>query len=327
MSADKIANVTWTYAVEFRPAVSEEAMRSVINVLELQLVSELSICDGDATRRQQMVRRRLLLDGIAGLDYMPRDTQRMNEVCFSNQTIGGICNTYNGRMQVYLEQTANGQVIINEIRSNIQQIMQRSDFASLPEVVRVWYIGPEISSVSEISRGTGGSTAERQQYGSAVSTGGVVAFAALGFFVFGALMLGMFRVRGRNTPVDETLTIEPDSAMTTKGNDPPTARSPKVSPFSAMLPSAYNLHDAETMSAILEGDSDSDSRASLGSVIVSEGGFTTDGEESTIDGSVYTRSKLEPVLGAHRMDDEDSPNDSVLLFEDDNDMVSSIDKA
>jgi hypothetical protein len=298
-------------------------MSSVINVLELQLVSELLTC-GENGSRKNMRRRRLLMDGVAGLDYMPKDTQRVDEVCFSNETIGGICNTYNGQMQVYLRQNANGQAIINEIRSDIQNIMQKSDFAALPEVVRVWYIGPEISAVSEINRGSGTSVGS-QQYGNALSTGGVVAFAAFGFFVFAALMLGMFRVRGRNQPVDGTLTIEPDSNLTTKAADDVSAPSPKISPFSAMLPNAYNLHDPETMSAILEGDSDSDSRASLGSVIVSEGGFTTDGEESTVDGSLYTVSKLEPVLGAHRMDEDDAPNDSVLLFEDDHE-ISSIDR-
>ncbi|KAG7363948.1 hypothetical protein IV203_037150 [Nitzschia inconspicua] len=325
--ADKVTEVTWIYAVEFRPAVPQETMNAVINVLELQLVSELNFC-GD-TSRKNMIRRRLLMEGVAGLDYMPRDTQRMDEECLSNdnETISGVCNTYDGRMSLYLEQSANEEAVINEIRFNIQSVMQRTDFAVLPEVVRVWYVGPEISAVSEINRGSGDDDqppAGSQEFNSAISTGGVVAFAALGLFVFGALMLGVFRVRGRNAAVDGTLTIEPDSTITKNAGDPPTPSS-KVSPFSAMLPKAYNLHDPETMSAILEGDSDSDSRADVGSIIVSEGGFTTDGEESTIDGSVYT-SKVKPVLGAHKTDEDDAPNDSVLLFEDDNELAS-IDKA
>ncbi|KAG7340069.1 hypothetical protein IV203_006473 [Nitzschia inconspicua] len=323
---DKVTEVTWIYAVEFRPAVPQETMNAVINVLELQLVSELNFC-GD-TSRKNMIRRRLLMDGVAGLDYMPRDTQRMDEECLSNdnETISGICNTYDGRMNLYLEQSANEEAVINEIRFNIQSVMQRTDFAVLPEVVRVWYVGPEISAVSEINRGGDDDQppAGSQEFNSSISTGGVVAFAALGFFVFGALMLGVFRVRGRNAAVDGTLTIEPDSTITKNAGDPPTPSS-KISPFSAMLPKAYNLHDPETMSAILEGDSDSDSRADVGSIIVSEGGFTTDGEESTIDGSVYT-SKVKPVLGAHKTDEDDAPNDSVLLFEDDNELAS-IDKA
>jgi hypothetical protein len=58
-------------------------------------------------------------------------------------------------------------------------------------------------------------------------------------------------------------------------------------------------------------------------VIVSDGGFTTDGEESTVDGSAST-TKLAPVLGHHKVEDE-TPNERALLFEDDNE-ISSIDK-
>jgi hypothetical protein len=300
-------------------------MKSIVNILELQLVSELLTCNDDT--RKKMVRRKLLMDGIAGIDYMPTDTQRENEVCLSNETSSGVCNIYNGRMLLYLEQTVNKQIAINDIRSNIQRIMKRNDFMELPEIIRIWYVGPEISTVSEITGGNEPSSAP-QQTGNTLSTGGVVAFGAMGFFVFAALVLGMFRARGRNSDsVDDTTgTMQPESvAMTTSVGIDTAAPSPqKLSPFTAMLPQAYNLHDPETMSAILEGDSDSESRASSGSVIVSDGGFTTDGEESTVDGSAPT-SKLEPVLGHHKLEDE-TPNDSVLLFEDDNE-VSSIDKA
>jgi hypothetical protein len=89
-----------------------------------------------------------------------------------------------------------------------------------------------------------------------------------------------------------------------------------------MLPTAYNLHDPETMSAILEGDSDSESRAQS-SVIVSEGGFTSDGD-SIVDESMYT-TNLDPVLGAQKMEDE-ADEDRAFLFEDDPE-ISSIDKA
>jgi hypothetical protein len=323
--ADKAVNVTWRYAVEFRPAVSAEAMNSIINILELQLVSELLTCNDVA--RRHTVRRKLLLDGIAGLDYMPVDTQRMDEVCFSNETINGVCNTYMGRMLLYLEQTVNGKDAINDIRSNIQRIMKRKDFLLLPEIIRMWYVGPEISVVSEINRGNEPSDVPKQS-GSTLSTGGVVAFGTLGFFVLSALMLAMFRGRGRNSHnVDDASgSMERESTFmtTVTGVEATPAPSPqKISPFTAMLPQAYNLHDPETMSAILEGDSDSDSRASSGSVIVSDGGFTTDGEESTVDGSAST-TKLEPVLGHHKVEDE-TPNERALLFEDDNE-ISSIDK-
>jgi hypothetical protein len=302
-------------------------MKSIVNILELQLVSELLTCN-DVTRKK-MVRRKLLIDGIAGLDYMPEDTQRIDEECvsMSNETIFGVCNTYDGRMLLYLEKSVNEKDAIYDIRSNIQRIMQRNDFMLLPEIIRVWYVGPVISSVSEINSGNEPSSAPLQD-GSAISTGGAVAVGALGFFVVAALLLAMFRARGRNPPnVDDTIgTMGHESSLITTivGIDTPAAPSPnKISPFTAMLPQAYNLHDTETMSAILEGDSDSDSRASSGSVIVSDGGFTTDGEESSGDCCGST-SNLEPVLGHHKMEDE-TPNDSVLLFEDGNE-ISPVDQ-
>jgi hypothetical protein len=187
--------------------------------------------------------------------------------------------------------------------------------------VKVWYLGPEIAGVSGVAGGSPTSVDVNPPSQTSVSLGAVAAFSVLGLFAFVALMIGMFRVRGSKAE-DGTLTIEPGSAMTTSTNNS-SANKASGSPFSAMLPQAYNLHDPEAMSAILEGDSDAESRAQS-SVIVSEGGFTSDGD-SIADDCVYTTSNLGPVLGAQKTED-DVEEDGALLFEDDPE-ISSIDKA
>ena len=317
VSSDKSINVTWLYAVEFKPSLSEEEMDAAVRIMELQLVSEVMSCN-DPTRKQR--NRRLLMDGVAGLDYMPRDTKREDAVCFSNSSIGGLCSTYDGIMELHLEETVEDRAGMNDLLFQVQSTMQRTDFPAVPEIVKVWYLGPEVAGVSGITGDSPKSIDATPTSQSSVPSGVVAAFSALGFFVFVALMIGMFRVRGNRTE-EGSLTIDPGSALSGSTNNT-SSKQPSISPFSAMLPTAYNLHDPETMSAILEGDSDSESRAQS-SVIVSEGGFTSDGD-SIVDESMYTTTNLDPVLGAQKMEDE-LDEDRAFLFEDDPE-VSSIDK-
>jgi hypothetical protein len=310
VSADKETDIAWTYAVDFQPNLLDSQRDQALNVLELQLVSEVMDCETASIGKRMMRQRRLQMEGVAGLDYMPRDIIREDEVCFGNSTEGD-CYTVDGRMELILEQTANGQAIRNDILARIQATMAREDFPLVPEIIGVYYLGPDLNTVAE-AQGGSETTSRGSQIESDMSAGMVAAFAAIGFVAFFGVML-IFR-RRRRSPDTGSLTLEPGSAMTSRAETP--SKSPRVSPFSAMLPQAYNLHDPETMSAILEGDSHSESS---GSVIVSEGGFTTDGDGD----SVYTNN-LGPVLGAHKQDDDHEEND--LLFENEDTSVSTIDK-
>jgi hypothetical protein len=298
--------------------MSEEEIAEAMSMVELKLVSELMTCN--EPMRRLFRHRKMLADGVAGLDYMPRDKKQGDVMCFSNSSLGGTCDTYNGRMQLYLEKSVNGQNIINELLINIQSVMEKADFPTVAGIVKVWYLSPEMNAVAEANADNlPGNNGQANIIESSYSkTGIVVSFSLLGF-VFVALMFGMFRKR--DTGGDASLTIDP-SAITIASES--SATKPSISPFSAMLPQAYSLHDPETMSAILEGDSDAESRAQS-SVIVSDGGFTTDGD-SLVDDSMYTSSNIHPVLGAQKVDEDNVDDDRIFLFENDGEEVSSIDK-
>lgn len=313
-SPDKELQVRWLYAVEFEPELSEDGKTSAISIMELKLVSELLDCD-PARRRGRNVRGRLLLtEGVAGLDYKPDDVRSGEISCPSNST----CTSYIGIMTLYLEQTVNGEASKQDLLFGIRDSMQKTDFPQVDGIAAVWYLEPELSGKSGIEEG-GGEEGTNSTVGPAVSEGAVVAFAALGLFVFAALTLAVYRVRSNRSGEDGALTIQAGSTATGVDSYPSKA----ISPFSAMLPKAYALHDPDTMSAILEGDSDSDSRAQS-SVIVSDGGYTSDGDSQ--QDSLYTQT-ISPVLGAQKFDDDNLENDRAFLFETDTDDAESIHRA
>ncbi|KAL3903109.1 MAG: hypothetical protein SGILL_010570, partial [Bacillariaceae sp.] len=312
VTPEKETNITWTYAIDFQPDLLPTQRDRALNVLELQLVSEVMDCETASIGKRMMRQRRLQTDGVAGLDYMPRDTIREDEVCFGNSTEGD-CYTVDGRMELILEQSANGQAIRNDILARIQEAMASGAFDSIPEIIGVYYLGPDLSTIAEAQGGSETLGRDTTVEGGEFSPGALAAFAGIGFVVVFGMMI-VFRKRSRNAD-SGSLSLEPGSAMTSRAETPT-----KSSPFSAMLPQAYNLHDPETMSAILEGDSQSESS---GSVIVSEGGFTTDGEDSMQGDSVYTNT-LGPTLGARKQDDDREDKD--LLFDNDSHSISTIDK-
>ncbi|KAL3914028.1 MAG: hypothetical protein SGARI_000345 [Bacillariaceae sp.] len=313
---------SWTYAVEFQPNLMPTQKDRALNVLELQLVSEVMTCETAAIGK---LRRRLqdneMTKGVAGLDYMPRDTIREDEQCFSDETIGE-CNTVNGAMELYLEQNANGAAARRDILARVQAALSQSDFTSVPEIIGAYYIGPDLSEINAATEDDTSSQLNANE-GDGMPAGAVAGFAAIGLVAFMGVALA-FRKKRRHDIDAGTMTLEPDLAAGSRTAGDPMGKSPsKVTPFSAMLPQAYNLNDPETMSAILEGDSDSQSGASQGSVIVSEGGFTTDGEDSMQDDSVYT-SKLGTTLGEQEHYEDHA--DADLLFDNDEKSVSTIDK-
>lgn len=317
-SPDKSINVRFVYALEFEAGLSEQNKTGAVSIMELKLVSDLLDCD--LARRERNVRgRELLSDGVAGLDYKPEDTKRGTMVCPSGGGNGSRCDTYNGIMTLFLEQTVNGEAAKQDLLFGVRDTMQKSDFPQVDGIVAVWYLEPELSDVSGIEDDTGSDSAiDANRLG--ISAGVVVAFAALGVFVFAALTLAVYRFRGnRHSQEDGALTIAAGSDVTGIHSH----GSKSTSSFSAMLPQAYRMNTQDTMSAILEVDSDSDSRAQS-SVIVSDGGYTSDGD--SLQDSVYT-SHIDPVLGAQKVDDDNLENDRAFLFESDLEDTESIDRA
>jgi len=317
VSPDKETLVNWIYAIEFNPDMTAEEKTEAVTIMELKLVSEILECNQAIAvlPGKRFIRGRNLLDGndIAGLNYMPLDAKNDDVVCFSNPSSGGVCETYFGRMEMYLQDDADEKVAVNKILHSIRDTMQRrNDFPAVDGIVQVWYLNPELNDVlpSEVSNGVIGDTPKPPIDGS-FSTGTMIAFAALGVFVFVALILGAFKMR-RNEH-DGFSTLEPGSSMTcsaiTPANDSYGAK--QSSTFNRMLPNSYKLEESDGMSAIPEGDSDSDSRYD-GSVIVSDGGYTSDGD-SRVGGT--SPHHFDPVLGAHQLDDDNLDTDRDLLFE------------
>ena len=290
---------------------AEEKMES-ISIMELKLVSEILECKPAVLPGKRLIRHRHLIEeGIAGLNYMPLDAKNDNVLCFSNLTTVGVCETYFGRMEMYLEDNTDEQVAIDHTLYGIRDAMQRNDFPSVDGILKVWYLEPELSDISGIAGGAGIIT-DNTPADDSFSTGTMIAFAALGVFVLAALILGAFRVRRRQTDGFSTLhgSTLTGSAMTA-GNDSYGGKQSKS--FSMMLPNSYKLDGADAMSAIPEGDSDSESRYNC-SVIISDGGYTSDGDSHRMDDPLCA-AHFDPVLGADNMDEHDMAIDDDLLFE------------
>jgi len=302
--------------------MTAEQRKESIAIMELKLVSEILECNQAVLPGKRFIRHRHLFeDGVAGLNYMPLDAKNDDVVCFSNSTVGGVCATYFGRMELYLQEDADEQFAINNTLYSIRNTMQKSDFPAVGGIVQVWYLEPELNDISEISDGSDlivdtkpgiNSGIDESVIDGSFSTGTMIAFAALGGFVFAALIIGVFRMR-RNEH-DGISTLEPGSCMTgsamTTANDSYGSKQP--TPVSAIFPNSYKLDESDAMSCIPEGDSDSDSRHDC-SVIVSDGGYTSDGD-SQKDDSLYS-PRVDPVLGAFNIDEGNMDTDRDLLFE------------
>ena len=145
------------YAVEFLSNITEERMSESMITMELKLVSEVLNCN-DLPSRKFFRHRRLVGDGVAGLDYMPLDTKNEDVLCFSNSTADGVCKTYFGHMVLYLEKDADEQVEINNmlyyIRNAKWSTCERYAELSGPPLlaVQVDLLAVQISPLSCLSR-------------------------------------------------------------------------------------------------------------------------------------------------------------------------------
>jgi hypothetical protein len=313
VSCDQEVLINWVYAVEFIPDLTIEEKTQAVTIMELKLVPELLECNQQAALPgKRFVRHRHLLeDGIAGLNYMPLDEKNEDMACFfssnsTNSTSGGVCETYSGKMEMCLQKDTIVDVAVKNMLYKIRDVMQRDTFPAIDEIARVWYLEPNLDEVDAIAGG-GIVPIAKAPVDDSFSTGTMIAFAALGVFAFAAIVLGAFRMRRNETDV---VTAFDQSTATgsgmTNANDPY-----GVKKLSAILPYAYKLDDSD-MSAIPEGDDDTDSRYNC-SVIISDGGFTSDGESHVGDPSFPTN--FDPVLGASESEEDDMNVDRNMRFD------------
>ncbi len=284
--------------------MSVEEKAQAVTIMELKLVSELLECNNQVALPGKLRNRQLSEDGVAGLNYLPLDAKNDNVVCFYSDTnsTGGVCETYFGRMEMYLTANTVEEVAITSMLYKIRDVFQRTDFPAVDGIIRVWYLDPQLDGVDGIVDGgvvIGDGTPPSD---SSYSTGTMIAFAALGISVFVALVLGAFRMRRNENDVITTF-----DQSTVTGS----AKTPNTGAF--VLPNSYKLDDADGMRAIPEDDDDADSRYNC-SVIVSDGGFTSDGDSR--EGDPSFRANFDNVLGNNNEEDDDLNND--MLFQSSN---------
>lgn len=315
--------VSWRYAVEYATNISSSEMEDALLELELKLASRVLNCPlaeaatvvgrGGRVRSRRQLQTDTTVNGMVGVDYKPDDTVNPDLMCFSNSSDVGECVVYSGTMMVFLEEDANDQTATREMLRVIRDVMQEGDFPQIASIISVTYLEPVLVDDTVVPEANADAGSANTISGPSQTV--LVAFTTMGIFVFIAISLVVYRYRGRSREGDGTLTLAAGSGMTNEesqlsGN----GDLRPVSPFSAMLPTSYKMHDQDTMSAILEGDSDAESQA-LSSIIMSDGGYTTDGD-SLHDGT-YNASHMDPVLGAHKVDDDNMENDRAFLFETD----------
>lgn len=303
VSPDKEVLVNWIYAVEFYPEMTVEQKAEAITIFELKLVSELLVCNKAALPGKRFMRnRKLFEDGVAGLNYMPLDAKNEDVACFTNSTAGGVCETYLGRMEMYLTADTDEDIAVRNMLFSIRDTMQVPSFPDVDGIIRVWYLEPDLNEPDQIS--TGGGSGPGGGGPGSFSTGTMVAFAALGVVVFAALVLGVLRMRKNK-----------DDGITQFGES---TYGPEVDPatVSAVFPAAYKLDGADGMNAIHEVSSESDHSRYNCSIIMSEGGFTSDGESQVEDPLFPVH--FDNALGV-KSEETDEDADNAMLFGDVND--------
>ncbi len=306
VSADKEILINWIYAVEFLPDMTTEQKSQAVTIMELKLVSELLQCNDQVALPGKLRHRHLAEDGVAGLNYLPLDAKNENVVCFYSDTnsTGGVCETYFGRMEMYLEANTDENTALTSMLYKIRAVFQKSEFPAVDGIVRVWYLDPQLNDVDGIADGgviiTDGGTPPGD---SSYSTGTMIAFAALGISVFVALVLGALRMR-RNE--NDAITTFEHSTVTGSATTPNGSYGAKQGAF--VLPNTYKLDYANGMSSIPEDDDDANSRYNC-SVIISDGGFTSDGDSRA---DPFSGASFDNVLGANTDEDDDLNND--MLF-------------
>jgi hypothetical protein len=213
----------------------------------------------------------------------------------------GNCFVFRGLMDLYLVREADKDVAFLEARKAIRNLMSETNGLVVTGIENVNYLRPALSDTDGLEGSQSIAATERnEQLGS-----GLVTLAALGSFFVLVAMIAAYRYNRTGDRDDSKLTIDPNGSQIT-GASSNLSRGPSpLSPFSAMLPNAYRLNEPDSMSAILEGDSDSSIDRSH-DIVVSDSGYT---EEDSRDVSYMQGFTNDPVLGAHKMDEYDAEED------------------
>ena len=178
---------------------------------------------------------------------------------------------------------------------------------SLTGVEKVRYLAPSLNEAAALE---GGSTS-LQSGRNNNNNSDVAVLVGVGSVFLIVAVLAAYRFR-KTTDKDPALTVTGSQITGVDSNlSGGSGPASPPSPFSAMLPTAYRLNDSDTMSAILEGDSDSNQSRS--DIIVSDSGYTDDDSR---DQSYLHALSNDPVLGAQKMDEyDDDDDDDDYLFD------------
>jgi hypothetical protein len=209
-------------------------------------------------------------------------------------------------MDLYLTEDANDAVAILEARKAIFALMSETNGSLVTGVESVEYLGPDLTDTSAAQ----GDSSKNVNYESdqSLDSGFAVLVAVGSFFVFVA-MFAAYRYKRSDDNKDGPSTIAAGSHITGASSTMSGSSGP-ISPFSAMLPDAYQLNEPNTMSAILEDNSDSASHSQSRSsdIMISDCGYTTE-EDSHDQSYLQSFTNDDPILGAQKMDSCESEED------------------
>lgn len=223
------------------------------------------------------------------------------------------CKVVDGQMRIFLGRGEDTDFANYKVRLAIRDYL--NSINAIPGLYATTYLSPEIISPAEASKGISGSdpSFEATAETSALSKRSITLFAFAGAAFIGSVGIAVWfrRSHERRSNSGSGHTGEDDGGIK---NPPPNIprinttdtgswdAEDQLSPFSAMLPAAYRLDNGEDdMSVILELNERGSSLGRGSSILLSEGGYSTDeGESLDVDLSAlnFSYNSQAPTLGA-----------------------------
>lgn len=218
-------------------------------------------------------------------------------------------------MFIYLQEDADADVAVLEMRKEIQNLMSEFMASSISKVQSVEYLAPDLSNPNSAETSVDTRATELN------SSTAIPVLSAVGAVFLMLTLVAVYRFRkGKPEAMDGPSTVGPstmaDGSQTPTNHQSPLSSSPAVTaapPFTGMLPGVYR--QSYPMGAILEDTSDSASYSRNSDILVSESGYTDD-DSSRADQS-YMSSMVhdDPILGARGMDEDKEPEDDEFLYD------------
>ena len=215
------------------------------------------------------------------------------------------CFRVRGLMDIYLVPDAKTDVAIFETRKAIRDLMRKSDGLGVTELDKVEYLAPTLSDTFSFDQDSTNSFELGDKDGQrgpalialvAIVSPLLLAFAAAAYYKQGG---------GK-------LTIDPKGSELTNVSSNLSGGESAVSPVSGMAPDAYALNVQDTMSAIIEGNSDSFCQDSSEEIIVSDSGYTDEDSREISYMHNMQSDSIDPVVGAKKMEDHSEDKDFLL---------------